>query len=191
MCSDSRAQEKNSWRKQLRGELEKGRERIRSRPPGPPPPHRFPGVQFNSIPIIWYHRYERFFSRAAGIFGVCRRSKPRAAKRLTIKTWQKPETTLEKSLAPRVIIWPPRYTIWTPKPSPFVRESRFQNSGIFVCRIRNPTIDWNPESNIPLIKTGIHFLKSGIQASKPESKAIFDFVTWSDVLWRTTFYQVT
>ena len=83
--SDSRAPEKNSRRKKLRGELEKGGEGIRSRPPGPPP-HRFPGVQFNSIPIIWYHRYERFFSRAAGIFGVYRRSKPRAAKRLTIKT---------------------------------------------------------------------------------------------------------
>ena len=38
------------------------------------------------------------------IFG--RRPKPRAAKRVTIKTWQKPETELEKSLAPRVG-WPP------------------------------------------------------------------------------------
>ena len=94
-----------------------------------------------------YPGYQRFYSRAAGIFGVglrlvcytavfsvvtqrssplvgrsvtwrhlkqlCsrlpegrhifgRRPKPRAAKRVTIKTWQKPETALEKSLPPRV-----------------------------------------------------------------------------------------
>ena len=64
-----------------------------------------------------YPGYQRFFSREAGIFGgfsvlaegrhvFGRRPKPRAAKprekRVTIKTWQKPETTLEKSLAPRV-----------------------------------------------------------------------------------------
>ena len=48
-----------------------------------------------------YPGYQRFFSRAAGIFGVGRRPKPEAA-RVTIKTWQKPETALEKSLAPRV-----------------------------------------------------------------------------------------
>ena len=45
---------------------------------------------------------------AARIFGVGRRPKPRAAKPsekthgLLIKTWQKPETALEKSLAPTV-----------------------------------------------------------------------------------------
>ena len=40
----------------------------------------------------------------AGIVGVGRRPKPRAARgaRVTIKTRQKPETALEKSLAPRV-----------------------------------------------------------------------------------------
>ena len=32
-----------------------------------------------------------------------RRPKPRAAKRVAINTWQKLETALEKSLAPRVI----------------------------------------------------------------------------------------
>ena len=40
-----------------------------------------------------YPGYQRFFSRAVGIFGVGR---------VTIKTWQKPESALEKSLAPRV-----------------------------------------------------------------------------------------
>ena len=54
-----------------------------------------------------YPGYQRLFSRTAGfsvlnegwhIFG--RRPKPRAA--ITIKNWQKPETALEKSLAPRV-----------------------------------------------------------------------------------------
>ena len=54
-----------------------------------------------------YPGYQRFFSRAAGIFGVGRRPKPRAA-RVTIKTWQKPETALEKSLAPRVHLIVPR-----------------------------------------------------------------------------------
>ena len=42
-----------------------------------------------------YPGYQRFFSRAAGIFGVGRSYERR-------KTWQKPETALEKSLAPRV-----------------------------------------------------------------------------------------
>ena len=49
------------------------------------------------------------FLACGGIFGVGRRPKPRAAKlgeklfaRFTIKNWQKPETALEKSLAPRV-----------------------------------------------------------------------------------------
>ena len=37
---------------------------------------------------------DRFFSREAEILGVGRRP--------TIKTWQKPETALEKSLAPMV-----------------------------------------------------------------------------------------
>ena len=50
---------------------------------------------------FFYPGYQRFFSRAAGIFGVGRRPKPRGAK-LTIKTWQKPETALGKSLAPGV-----------------------------------------------------------------------------------------
>ena len=59
-----------------------------------------------------YPGYRRFFSLAAGIFVVGRRPKPRAAKRrekpqrffarVTIKTRQKPETALEKTLAPRV-----------------------------------------------------------------------------------------
>ena len=44
-----------------------------------------------------YPGYQRFFSRAAGIFGV-----GRSHERVTIKTSQKPETALEKSLAPRV-----------------------------------------------------------------------------------------
>ena len=46
----------------------------------------------------------RCLAEGRHIFG--RRPKPRAAKRgearVTIKTWQKPETALEKSLAPRV-----------------------------------------------------------------------------------------
>ena len=48
--------------------------------------------------------YQRFFSRAVGIFGVGRRPthvRP-YAEATSIKTWQKPETALEKSLAPRV-----------------------------------------------------------------------------------------
>ena len=48
----------------------------------------------------YYAGYQRFFSRAAGIFGVGRRP---THLRVTIKTWQKPETALEKSLAPRVM----------------------------------------------------------------------------------------
>ena len=50
--------------------------------------HFVPGI------VLCYPGYQRVFSRAAGIFGVGRRPKPRAAK--------KPETALEKSLAPRV-----------------------------------------------------------------------------------------
>ena len=59
-----------------------------------------------------YPGYQRFFSRAAGIFGVLaegrhifdRRPKPRAAKPgHYTETWQKPETAIEKSLAPRVL----------------------------------------------------------------------------------------
>ena len=55
-----------------------------------------------------YPGCQRFFSRSVGIKGphiLGRRPKPRAAKlfaRVTIKTWNKPETALEKSLAPRV-----------------------------------------------------------------------------------------
>ena len=49
---------------------------------------------------IWkndiYPGYQRLFSRSAGIFGVFGR------RRVTKKTWQKPETALEKSLSPRV-----------------------------------------------------------------------------------------
>ena len=82
-------------------------------------------VMFSCIEsLCTYTGYQRFFSRAAGIF-VSRvrrefsvlaegrhifglRPKPRAAKprensRVTMKTWQKPETALEKSLAPRVL----------------------------------------------------------------------------------------
>ena len=44
-----------------------------------------------------YPGYQRFFSRAVGIFGVGRRPT-----HLRPKTWQKPETALEKSLASRV-----------------------------------------------------------------------------------------
>ena len=55
---------------------------------------------------FFYPGYQRFFSRAAREFSVLpegrhifdRRPKPR----VTIKTWKKPETALEKSLAPRV-----------------------------------------------------------------------------------------
>ena len=45
-----------------------------------------------------YIGYQRFFSRAAGIFGVGRR----LFALVTVKTWQKPETALARSLAPRV-----------------------------------------------------------------------------------------
>ena len=55
------------------------------------------------IPYAWvYPGYQRFFSRAVEIFGV-------GFARVTIKTWQKPETALEKSVAPRVA-WVPRLT---------------------------------------------------------------------------------
>ena len=66
-------------------------------------------VLFSQSADADYPGYQGFFSRAAGIFGVGRRPKPRVAKpreklfaRVTIKTRQKPETALEKSLAPRV-----------------------------------------------------------------------------------------
>ena len=52
---------------------------------------------FISISWFYYPGYQRFFSRAAGIFGVGRRPKLRAAK--------KPETALEKSLAPMVWLY--------------------------------------------------------------------------------------
>ena len=64
-----------------------------------------PRLSANRLSNNWA---QRFFSPAAGIFGVGRRPKPRAAKPREktrgspIKTWQKPETALEKSLAPRV-----------------------------------------------------------------------------------------
>ena len=44
--------------------------------------------------LFFYPGYQRFFSRAAEIFA-----------RVTIKTWQKPETALEKSLAPGVLFF--------------------------------------------------------------------------------------
>ena len=47
--------------------------------------------------LLNYPGYQRFFSRATGIFGVGRRPNLRAAK--------KPETALEKSLAPRVWLY--------------------------------------------------------------------------------------
>ena len=51
---------------------------------------------FFSFRGICYPGYQRVFSRAA---------KPRELfARVTIKTWQKPETALGKSLAPRVVI---------------------------------------------------------------------------------------
>ena len=51
--------------------------------------------------IIVYPVYQRFFSRT-GEFSVL--TEGRSHERVTIKTWEKPETALEKSLAPRVII---------------------------------------------------------------------------------------
>ena len=50
---------------------------------------------------IVYPGYQRFFSRAAEIFGV---SRIYVFARVIIKTWQKPETTLEKSLALMITI---------------------------------------------------------------------------------------
>ena len=62
-------------------------------------------TNFTTKPRLLYPGYQRFFPPAAGIFGVGRRPKTEAARknaRVTIKTYQKPETALEKSLAPRV-----------------------------------------------------------------------------------------
>ena len=65
-------------------------------------------TNFTTKPRLLYPGYQRFFSPAARIFGVGRRPKPRAAKPSEkmhgspIKTGQKPETALEKSLAPTV-----------------------------------------------------------------------------------------
>ena len=56
-----------------------------------------------SLGTSGFPRVRREFSvsaKARHIFG--RRPKPRAAKRVTIKTWQKQETAPEKSLPPRV-----------------------------------------------------------------------------------------
>ena len=59
--------------------------------------------------FLFYRGYQRFFSRAAGIFGVGRRpthlSRRCVGLRVTIQTWQKPETALEKSVAPRVFLF--------------------------------------------------------------------------------------
>ena len=63
-------------------------------------------VSFLEYRVVWllkeYPGYQRFFSRAAGIFGVGRSHERRSA-RVTIMTWQKPETALEKSLTPMVL----------------------------------------------------------------------------------------
>ena len=58
-----------------------------------------PGHSFRVSRVLDYPGYQRFFSRAAGIFGV-----GRSHERVTIKTRQKPETALEKSLASRVVL---------------------------------------------------------------------------------------
>ena len=83
-----------------------------------------------------YPGYQRFFSRAVGIFGVGRRPKPRAAKprgaaRVTIKTWEKPETALEKSLAPRV-----------PRPLLQLFSLRFPNEAEIQRLVPESLIDW-------------------------------------------------
>ena len=68
------------------------------------------------VPEVFLACHGREFSVLAEgrqIFGC--RPRPRAAKlfaRVTIKTWQKPETELEKYLAPRVLI----NQIWTERP---------------------------------------------------------------------------
>ena len=64
-CSDTRAREKNSRRKIKKGErLEGERGRERSLALVPPRPHRFPGVQFNSLPTdrhaLLFERLEHY-----------------------------------------------------------------------------------------------------------------------------------
>ena len=59
--------------------------------------------------FLFNRGYQGFFPRAAGIFGVGRRPTHLGRRcvglRVTIQTWQKPVTALEKSLAPRVFLF--------------------------------------------------------------------------------------
>ena len=54
--------------------------------------------------VLGYPGYQRFFSRAAGIFGFGRRADTSSAVGRSHERRQKPETALEKSLAPRVVL---------------------------------------------------------------------------------------
>ena len=65
---------------------------------------------YTSWPVEHYSGYQSFFSCATGIFGVGRRpthlppwAEATSFAQVTVKTLQKPETALEKSLAPKVV----------------------------------------------------------------------------------------
>ena len=91
--------------------------------------------------------------------------------------------------------------------SPHVRECGFRNprnfcwwnpesgkllveSGILGFGIRNPSKDLNPESKVPLTKTGIQYLESGIQGVESRIQDCLRFPYIERSSWCTTEWNV-